>query len=783
MRSPAVTSRSLLLRDPAHFEQLLGVLEHPDPLLRAGAAVALGHIQDSRAIEPLIERLDDPIYLVARCAAQGLGAMGTLAVGSILAVLQEAESDQERSICLQALAAIRDPQAVDILCAALGYPEEQARRGAAIALGEIGDPAAVAALSASARHPDPDTQRHAGRALGKIGHPDGIQALTALLGEADWQLREVGVDSLGQIGTDAVLVPVLTALQDPVWQVRKSAVQVIRTLRNPQMVDTLLSTMSSTSSWVRYHLIEILGEIGDRRVHDLLEDLALNEGDLQTRLSAAQALALMGHERGRSILLRTMNAPNSTTRLLAAIALGNSGDPQAAALLLRPEALADPDPDTPQGAHQRERVIDALVASGQPALPELLKALGGPSPRVARVAMDTIEKLGQPAVDGLIEAVDDPDSETRDRAIELLGRIADPRAAEPLANILRNAISRPYLLRLLASSLYDPGVSTRIRAVAAIEKIPSESLDPLLVETARFDIDEAVRTGAKRALIQRGSPENILKLSQPNLSGFLHMGLVSLTFLMLICVTVGGMVAWSGVRAAAPLAGLLIGATLGFSDGFAAGKSPLRATLASTFLLLGFGLLVELLGRAPDSPAALVFPVALSGILIAGSLGLALGFQLARPALNRSGPVIQIGILYFLLPGVLGLLGAAMGGILGSLLGLWTRGSWPIAFAGAVVSMLVLVWTMRRSGQRTLIGSGGSRILLGLLGAFPISAVAATGLGPWGLTATAALLPVFVILLARRPLSLERRLGGLFVGMIAGFLGALIGLFIVGLLQ
>jgi HEAT repeat protein len=71
------------------FDQLLAALQHPNPNVRAGAAIVLGKTKSARAVEPLTDLLEDPVYLVYTGAAKALGMIGSLAVGSLLAVIQE----------------------------------------------------------------------------------------------------------------------------------------------------------------------------------------------------------------------------------------------------------------------------------------------------------------------------------------------------------------------------------------------------------------------------------------------------------------------------------------------------------------------------------------------------------------------------------------------------------------------------------------------------------------------------------------------------------------------
>jgi HEAT repeat protein len=46
------------------FDELLAALQHPNPNVRAGAAIALGKTKSAKAVEPLVDLLEDPVHPV-----------------------------------------------------------------------------------------------------------------------------------------------------------------------------------------------------------------------------------------------------------------------------------------------------------------------------------------------------------------------------------------------------------------------------------------------------------------------------------------------------------------------------------------------------------------------------------------------------------------------------------------------------------------------------------------------------------------------------------------------
>jgi len=66
------------------------------------------------------------------------------------------------------------------------------------------------------------------------------------------------------------------------------------------------------------------------------------------------------------------------------------------------------------------------------AVQEYIEELGGPCNRLPAV-YEQLARIGKPAVEALIIAIRSDNSILRNRAMELLGEIADPRAVEPLS--------------------------------------------------------------------------------------------------------------------------------------------------------------------------------------------------------------------------------------------------------------------------------------------------------------------------------------------------------------
>lgn len=150
--------------------RLVAALKDDDAEARQAAALALGYIQDARAVQPLLAALQDGSANVRQAAAEGLGY-------------------------------IRDASAVQPLAAALRDGDARVRESAALSLGALADERAVEALLFALQDAESAVRQAAARALGQAGSPRAVQPLEAFCAAAcldgDRRAAEYALDLLG----------------------------------------------------------------------------------------------------------------------------------------------------------------------------------------------------------------------------------------------------------------------------------------------------------------------------------------------------------------------------------------------------------------------------------------------------------------------------------------------------------------------------------------------------------------------------------------------------------
>jgi HEAT repeat protein len=131
----------------------------------------------------------------------------------------------------------------------------------------------------------------------------------------------------------------------------------------------------------------------------------------------------------------------------------------------------------------KQRVIEALGASGAPAVPALMDALAERQPALRLAACQALGDIGDPqAVPALIRMLGDSDAGVRFAACRALGAIGDPRAVPALAQRLN-----------------DPNSDVRIAACKALGDIGDPQAIPHL-ETLLQVRSRTLRDTARHAV-------------------------------------------------------------------------------------------------------------------------------------------------------------------------------------------------------------------------------------------------------------------------------------------
>ena len=284
------------LREPA-VGLLIEALKDKDEDVRKHAATALGEIGDERALQQLIQALNNE-WGVQSEVAKALGKIGEPAVEPLIQALED-----------------RD---------------ENLRSGAAMALGNIGDARASAPLIEALKDENRDVRREAAFALGEVGDERAVEPLIQALKYEDKWIRKAAAMSLGQVGDARAVEPLIQALKYGDTDVRSGAEIGLGKL-GELAVEPLVHVMNDKHQDMdaRWKAAMALGEIGDERALEPLTRVMMDDHEnIYFREGALECLGRLGKP-AVEILIQTLKAEDAPFQIKAAHALGDIGDARA----------------------------------------------------------------------------------------------------------------------------------------------------------------------------------------------------------------------------------------------------------------------------------------------------------------------------------------------------------------------------------------------------------------------------------------------------------------------
>jgi HEAT repeat protein len=313
----------------------------------------------------------------------------------------------------------------------------------------------------------------AGRALQKLG-PAAVEGLISVIRnpQHDGELLEAA-EALGSIADERRLEPLIALLKHSSSYVRQIVIaRALRENKNPRIKSALIELVEDPASSVRNAAIKVLIEdyqwVGDSAEQRVRRAIALREWGKAANEGAIAVEPLV------AAML------NSEENLNSGIVFALAGMKDARCVkgllcqLRKSEEFGYRD------------VADAIKSNmDATCCATFVQFLEDYHAEVRRTSAEMLGRLANPeAVEPLIKSLKDI-NKIRRSAVEALGRIADARALEPLLEVLKQ----------------DADAFTRGGAAQALEKLGDTRAVPSLV-SALQDADESVRGYAAGALLR-----------------------------------------------------------------------------------------------------------------------------------------------------------------------------------------------------------------------------------------------------------------------------------------
>jgi len=371
-------------------------------------------------------------------------------------------------------------------------PNSTIRSNAAGSLFELRDSRAVVPLIEALNDPDPEVRANVASALGWIGDERAVEPLIEKLNDEDGVVRGIAAVSLGALGDHRAVGPLIQALddEDPIVRIN-AAVSLGMYLKDPSSVEPLIQALEDPDGFTRSRVAFALGELGDPRAIGPLTE-ALDDEEKDVREEAALALQKLGARPDNAVPPEDkLDAEDEKIFSSTKASSTPVTDEQIGGTSIEATKYGDEVDDTILELEDKSEWVRVYAAQilgdiGDPrAVDPLIQVLlSDESFFVREYAAIALGDIGDPrAVDPLIKALKDEDSLVRSYASTALGNIGDPRAVDPLIEVFN-----------------DEYWFIRADAARALGNIgDTRAVDPLN-RLASMDEDDRVRSAAQEAL-------------------------------------------------------------------------------------------------------------------------------------------------------------------------------------------------------------------------------------------------------------------------------------------
>jgi cyclophilin family peptidyl-prolyl cis-trans isomerase/HEAT repeat protein len=456
---PAVRKRAALavgrIRDTRGTPLLLEHLQDPDSTVQTELMFALGLLEDSAAVAPIINRFTSRPGLWREAALEGITALArirdprvTAFFSGVLRRIQPLTVDTTPPVLAQVARELwRQGSAAPVLDLIPFLKDSviDLRQGAVFSVSRLRPPAAGSDLLLALGDELPPMRGWAARALTRayadtasLSGDAVITALSRLLVDEDAGVRINALRSLGTFGRPELSSTVLPLLGDPHINTRVQAAATLGQTGGPAATEALVGLLRSRDAWaIRREALLSLARVDTAAFLRLLPDW-IGSPDWSDRAVAVQALAVLpAHHPARPSLEREPDG-----RVVAAALQAWSG------------AALD----------------SALVAHAR-------RFIGHPDAAVRSVSADILARVTDPAdVRALVASYQLSARDSfPDAALSVLNALdtiaaAGPAAAERVAREFLDLVPRPnsYLLRRWAEESW-PDAADRWGAAFPIE--------------------------------------------------------------------------------------------------------------------------------------------------------------------------------------------------------------------------------------------------------------------------------------------------------------------------
>ncbi len=425
-------------------------------------------------------------------AGKALMSIGGPAVDGLLRNLERG-NDETRAYCVRLLGKIGDNRALEPLIAALNDNYPPVRWNTLAALAYFDDESAYQATRGGLK--DEDERVRLTAVWGMANKPqndffgngmderifDDILGVTT---DEDAKVRAMALSVVYQFEDDRSIEAAAVALNDRVMGIRRDAAKMLGRHKDRRGVDMLIEMLRTSNGRELEQVATMLGDIGDPKAVRPL--IAVVNGQDPARGAAVEALAKFNDQRGKDVILKTLESTDAKVRKCSAYAFELMRDDRAVEPLVK-MIRTDPDEPVRRAATWAMETYDTAEATGA-----LIAAYSDESPEVRYASVRLLGfRKGPDIMELLLKALKDESSKIRSEATHALFAFPDERAVSAICEMM-----------------HSDDVDVRKQAAAAFRHSKDErGVDALLF--ALNDEDTVVRQNAAMALAAIKSPRAV----------------------------------------------------------------------------------------------------------------------------------------------------------------------------------------------------------------------------------------------------------------------------------
>ncbi|MGH9824358.1 MAG: HEAT repeat domain-containing protein, partial [Blastocatellia bacterium] len=495
----------IALRPDSPDDDFRKALSSDDWYVRGEAALAAARLKKKLPLDAIIPLLEDKMWFVRSSALDALEVCGDTASGAAVEKLLE---PSDPFLCARAAALLGElkyEQGAESLIRLLSEENPVIKSAAAVALGRLKTARATESLVGLLKDSSPEVRSAAAEALGEIGDQHTGPAVETAMkdaGDDSW----IYAIALYRLGNHTHLDGVIASLKSPYADERFAALAAVTEFKDPDSVPVLVNLSKAdppavatpteseqTDVAFRAGLTKALGQFDDSQTGAALVSM-LQDPQPEVRASAVEAIsARVAAAKGAGTVDKGTGKANGADKaadqtLVSAI-IGLLKDEQS------PLVLAAVDKS--MKSFDRDQMIDALLGS--------LKSGANVRQTLTDMGVTTEAEAVQLA---------NGTTEEKMRAVDVLGRLGDPHAVEPLMKTLASS-KEPALKARVALTLggfkdrntedalldasRDSQAEVRAAAVSALGRLGDSSVAGTLFDATR-DSSGDVRDAAFRSL-------------------------------------------------------------------------------------------------------------------------------------------------------------------------------------------------------------------------------------------------------------------------------------------